>query len=87
MLVVGYADRVWRIHNSWGPRPVETYAETAIEDDDDDKGDDVRATDEWFRMHVFHAVVHDAVVVRPPKRTTHTLPPWDILSTVAQKNM
>ena len=52
---------------------------------DDDECDDVVATDEWFRTHVFHAVVHTDLVKLPHGSEVSTrLPPWDVLSTVSR---
>lgn len=84
MLLIGCENGRWRIRNSWGERFDERYAEKAIFDDDDDSHDIV-ATDEWFAMNVFHAVVHTQVVKKPSGHDSppEVLPPWDILSTVA----
>lgn len=85
MLVVGYADGVWRIHNSWGKPARQTYTRASVVDDEDDASSDVLATDEWFRTHLFHAVVHTDVVRKPEQDDPpHRLPSWDVLSTVAK---
>lgn len=87
MLLVGYKDGLWRLHNSWGKRPDEPHALNPIEGDDDGDDDchDVLATDEWVAMHLFHAVVHADVVTKPAgSHDPVLLPLWDVLSTVAE---
>ena len=86
MLLVGRDGGRWRLHNSWGRLSKgEEPRTSSVVDGDDDECDDVVATDEWFRTHVFHAVVHTDLVKLPHGSEVSTrLPPWDVLSTVSR---
>ena len=98
MLIVGVAESEehgtrWRIHNSWGKRSKEKYAqEHAVAGEMHGKDHtNVVVTDEWFRMHVFHAVLHCDVIPRPEApmllEDVRVLPIWDVLSSVARSGV
>ena len=87
MLIVGHKDGMWRIHNSWGKPNTHKYTRASVvEGGDGEEGEvhDILATDDWMRMHLFHAVVHMDVVRRPDPGPVQRLPHWDVLSTVAK---
>ena len=88
MLIVGYEKGIWRIHNSWGRPEKHAYTQASIVggDDDDDERTDIHATNEWMRVHLFHAVVHEDVVIRPALNAVNKLSSWDALSTVARRS-